>query len=81
LPSPATVRAGPSPPGGFPSAVRRNHARDLRSRSGNSVASIARLLGVPRSTIDKEVPELTDGRQPAILEAAPTAPTLPSLTS
>jgi putative transposase len=36
---------------------------------------------VSRSTIYKEVPELTDGRQPAILEAAPTAPTLPSLTS
>jgi hypothetical protein len=36
---------------------------------------------VSRFTISKEVPELTDGRQPALLEAAPTAPTLPSLTS
>jgi transposase-like protein len=41
---------------------------------GNSVASITRLLGVvSRSTIYKYVPELTNGRQPAILEAAPTA--------
>jgi transposase-like protein len=48
---------------------------------GSSVASIARLLGVSRSTIYKYVPDLTDGRQPAILEAAPTAPTLPNLTS
>jgi hypothetical protein len=75
----------PSAPGltarRIPSAVRSNHARDLLSRPGNSVASIAPLLGVSRSTISKEVPELTDGRQPAILEAAPTAPTLPSLTS
>jgi len=35
----------------MPSAVRSNHARDLRSRPGNSVASITRLLGVSRSTI------------------------------
>jgi predicted transcriptional regulator len=35
----------------MPSAVRRNHARDLLSRSGNNVASITRLLGVRRSTI------------------------------
>jgi predicted transcriptional regulator len=36
----------------IPSAVRSNHARDLLSRSGNSVASITRLLGVvSRSTI------------------------------
>jgi hypothetical protein len=66
----------------IPSAVRSNHARDLLSRSGNSVASITRLLGVvSRSTISKYVPELTDGRQPAILEAAPTATTSPNLTS
>jgi DNA invertase Pin-like site-specific DNA recombinase len=57
------------------------HARDLLTRPGNSVASIARLLGVSRSTIYKHVPELTDGQRPAILEAAPSAPKLPSPTS
>jgi hypothetical protein len=35
----------------IPSAARNNRVRDLRSRPGNSVASIARLLGVTRSTI------------------------------
>lgn len=38
------------------------YARDLLSRPENSVASIARLLGVSRSTIYKHVPELVCGR-------------------
>lgn len=38
------------------------HARDLLSRPENSVASIARLLGVSRSTIYKHVPELRGDR-------------------
>lgn len=38
------------------------YARDLLSRPDNSVASIARLLGVSRSTIYKHVPELRRGR-------------------
>jgi DNA invertase Pin-like site-specific DNA recombinase len=38
------------------------HARDLLSRPENSVASIARLLGVSRSTIYKHVPELASAR-------------------
>jgi DNA invertase Pin-like site-specific DNA recombinase len=43
------------------------HARDLLSRPENSVASIARLLGVSRSTIYKYVPELR-GRSGAALD-------------
>lgn len=38
------------------------HARDLLSRPENSVASIARLLGVSRSTVYKHVPELRGDR-------------------
>ncbi|MEU1901234.1 recombinase family protein [Nocardiopsis dassonvillei] len=38
------------------------HAHDLLTRPDNSVASIARLLGVPRSTLYKHVPELSGGR-------------------
>ncbi|MGI5122099.1 helix-turn-helix domain-containing protein [Marinactinospora thermotolerans] len=38
------------------------HARDLLTRPDNSVASIARLLGVSRSTLYKHVPELSSGR-------------------
>ena len=45
------------------------HARDLLSRPTNSVASIARLLGVSRSTIYKHVPELACGR--STLASAP----------
>ncbi|GAB3137865.1 hypothetical protein GCM10027290_04380 [Micromonospora sonneratiae] len=41
-------------------------------RAGNSVASIARLLGVSPSTLYKHVPELTAGRpQSTEVEAAP----------
>jgi DNA invertase Pin-like site-specific DNA recombinase len=38
------------------------HARDLLSRPENSVSSIARLLGVSRSTVYKHVPELRGDR-------------------
>ncbi|MBV2366467.1 recombinase family protein [Streptomonospora nanhaiensis] len=48
------------PPAMTPEQVR--HARDLLSRPENSVASIARLLGVSRSTVYKHVPELSGGR-------------------
>jgi len=37
-------------------------ARDLLTCPENSVASIARLLGVSRSTLYKHVPELSGGR-------------------
>ncbi|GAA1452865.1 recombinase family protein [Nocardiopsis tropica] len=48
------------PPAMTPEQIR--HARDLLSRPDNSVASIARLLGVSRSTLYKHVPELSGGR-------------------
>jgi transposase-like protein len=41
------------------------HARDLLIRPENTVSSIARLIGVSRSTIYKYVPEITRGNQPA----------------
>jgi DNA invertase Pin-like site-specific DNA recombinase len=71
------VRLG-RPPALTPEQVRQ--ARDLLSRPGNSVASIARLLRVSRSTIYKYVPELARGR-PADLEAARSAPALPRTTT
>ena len=39
-------------------------ARDLLTLPGNSISSIARLLGVSRSTIYKYLPELADGHRP-----------------
>jgi predicted transcriptional regulator len=39
-----------------------SHARDLLSRPDNTVASIARLLGVSCSTLYKYLPELAGGR-------------------
>ncbi|MEV0313679.1 helix-turn-helix domain-containing protein [Nonomuraea fuscirosea] len=49
------------------------HARDLLTHPGNTVSSIARLLGVSRSTIYKYVPELTTESRPALLENVPAA--------
>ena len=46
------------------------HARDLLSRPENSVASIARLLGVSRSTIYKHVPELASIRSALPIDAS-----------
>jgi DNA invertase Pin-like site-specific DNA recombinase len=43
-----------------------SHARQLLTRPDNSVASIARLLGVSRSTIYANVPELAGGGRRAI---------------
>ncbi len=75
------VRLG-RPPAMTAEQVR--HARDLLSRPDNSVASIARLLGVSRSTLYKYVPELAGGRRPAmaVVDAAQArpAPALPSPT-
>lgn len=48
------------PPALTPEQV--GQARDLLARPGNTVASIARLLGVSRSTVYKHVPELASGR-------------------
>jgi DNA invertase Pin-like site-specific DNA recombinase len=57
------VRLG-RPPAMTAEQVR--HARALLSQPDNTVSSIARLLGVSRSTIYKYVPELSDHGQPAI---------------
>lgn len=48
------------PPAMSPEQIR--HARDLLTRPDNTVSSIARLLGVSRSTIYTYVPELATGR-------------------
>jgi DNA invertase Pin-like site-specific DNA recombinase len=56
------------PPAMTPEQIR--HARDLLTHPGNSVSSIARLLGVSRSTIYKYVPELTNGDRPTLTEPA-----------
>ena len=58
------VRLG-RPPAMTAEQVR--HARDLLTRPGNTVSSIARLLGVSRATVCKHVPEATAGRQAAVL--------------
>ena len=49
------------PPALSPEQVR--HARQLLTSPENSVASIARLLGVSRSTLYAHVPELRGGRR------------------
>lgn len=48
------------PPAMGPDQVR--YARDLLSRPDNAVASIARLIGVSRSTLYKHVPEIASLR-------------------
>jgi DNA invertase Pin-like site-specific DNA recombinase len=48
------------------------HARDLLTRPGNTVTSIAKLLGVSRNAIYKYVPELKGGRV-ALAESTATA--------
>ncbi|WP_328404865.1 helix-turn-helix domain-containing protein [Streptomyces sp. NBC_00390] len=51
------------------------HARDLLTRPGNTVTSIAKLLGVSRHTFYKYVSELQGGRA-ALIETA-GVPALP----
>ncbi|MET9662329.1 helix-turn-helix domain-containing protein [Streptomyces sp. NPDC006510] len=58
------------PPAMTPEQVR--HARDSLTRPGNTVTSIAKLLGVSRNTIYNYVPEPKGGRQ-ALAEATNTA--------
>src|ERR1017187_3696748 len=53
-------------------------ARDLLTLPGNSISSIARLLGVSRSTIYKHLPELAAGRNPAAAQIRPPPPGLPA---
>src|SRR5664280_397593 len=56
------------PPAMTPEQIR--HARDLLTRPENTVASIARLLGVSRNTIYKYLPEISS----AELYPTPTYP-------
>lgn len=67
------VRLG-RPPAMTPEQVR--HARALLAEPDTTVASIARLLGVSRSTIYKYVPELSTNR--AIAPGSGPQPALPS---
>ena len=62
------------PPAMTPEQIR--HARDLLTRPENTVASIARLLGVSRNTIYKYLPEIPAARAlPAVEAAAQATPT------
>lgn len=57
------VRLG-RPPAMTPDQIR--HARALLARPDNTVSSIARLLGVSRSTIYNHLPELADGTRTSV---------------
>ena len=54
-------------------------ARDLLTLPGNSISSIARLLGVSRATIYKYLPELADGYRPPTGQNPTPRPGLPAL--
>jgi DNA invertase Pin-like site-specific DNA recombinase len=49
-------------------------ARDLLTLPGNSISSIARLLGVSRSTIYKYLPDLANGSRPSAAQILPSRP-------
>jgi len=66
------VRLG-RPPAMTPEQVR--HARDLLTHPDNTISSIARLLGVSRSTIYKYVPDLADTK-PSTIKTTPDPPAL-----
>jgi DNA invertase Pin-like site-specific DNA recombinase len=53
-------------------------ARDLLTLPGDSISSIARLLGVSRSTTYKHLPELAGGHREAARESPPPRPGLPA---
>jgi transposase-like protein len=57
-----------------PEQVR--HARALLAQPDATIASIARLLGVSRSTIYKYVPELKTGIDGQAIDAPATPPQL-----
>jgi len=59
-------------------AEQIRQARDLLTLPGHSIASIARLLGVSRSTIYKHLAQLTDGDRPAAGQIPPTRPGHPA---
>jgi Helix-turn-helix domain of resolvase len=56
-------------------AEQVRQARALLTRPENSVAAIARLLGVSRSTRCTHIPDLAGGRWPAIEALQPMRPT------
>ena len=58
-------------------AEQIRQARDLLTLPGNSISSIARLLGVSRSTLYKYLPELADGHRPAAAQI-PSRPGIPA---
>ncbi|MFE9332817.1 recombinase family protein [Streptomyces sp. NPDC006925] len=60
------------PPAMTPDQIR--HARDLLTRPDNTVTSIAKLLGVSRTTLYKYVPELAAGRDSLITGGGPALP-------
>ncbi|WP_406729628.1 helix-turn-helix domain-containing protein [Streptomyces sp. GD-15H] len=49
------------------------HARALLAQPENTITSIARLLGVSRTTLYKYVPELAAGRDSLVTGDAPAA--------
>ncbi|MER5927299.1 recombinase family protein [Streptomyces mirabilis] len=55
-------------------AEQIRHARALLAQPDNTVTSIAKLLGVSRTTLYKYVPELVAGRDSLVAGAAPTLP-------
>ena len=52
-------------------AEQIRQAREPVTLPGNSISSIARLLGVSRSTIYKHLPEPADGHRPAAAQILP----------
>ena len=52
-------------------AEQIRQARDLLTLPGNSISSIARLLGVSRSTLYKYLPEPADGHRPSAAQIPP----------
>ncbi len=57
------------PPAMIAEQIRQ--VRDLLTLPGNSISSIARLLGVSRSTLYKYLPEPADGHRPAAAQIPP----------
>ncbi|MEU7430748.1 recombinase family protein [Streptomyces sioyaensis] len=57
------------PPAMTPEQIR--HAHDLLTRPNNTVTSIAKLLGVSRTTLYKYVPELKAGRASLVTAGTP----------
>jgi DNA invertase Pin-like site-specific DNA recombinase len=65
---------------GRPPAMTAEQIRQARTCTlpGNSISSVARLLGVSRSTVYKYLPELAGGHRPAAGQIPPPRPGLPA---